>query len=124
MLSKNQVVKVRKALEAMYIGALDLVIKEEYKKDNGATAFRDVTILSAEPCELSHKDAPVSGDSASASSLSQQIKVFVAPEIKIPPGSKMIITQNGVTEEYKNSGNPQVFQTHQEITLELLKEWS
>jgi hypothetical protein len=49
---------------------------------------------------------------------------LIAPEIHVKPGSKLTITQNGVTTEYKNSGEPALFDTHQEIILELFKGWS
>lgn len=54
----------------------------------------------------------------------RQLRLFLAPEIKVAPGSKITITQNGVVGEYKNSGVPAMYDTHQEIMLELFKGWA
>ena len=59
-----------------------------------------------------------------ASAVVQIAKVFLAPEIKVKPGSKLSVTQNGVTTEYKSSGEPAFYSTHQEIVLELFKGWA
>ena len=84
-----------------------------------------MTVLENEPCRLSFKTVTNANPSETgASSVVQTTKVFLAPEIKVKPGSKLIITQNGVTTEYKNSGKPAFYSTHQEIVLELFKGWS
>ena len=73
---------------------------------------------------ISFKSSDNTDNSESASALSQTIKVFLAPEVNVKPGSKLSITRNGVTTDYKNSGEPARYDTHQEITLELFKGWS
>ena len=54
----------------------------------------------------------------------QTIKLFIAPEIDIKPGSKIDVTHLGVTTSYKRSGNPAVYHTHQEIMLELWENYA
>ena len=39
-------------------------------------------------------------------------------------GSKITVTQNGVTTDYASSGKPAVYETHQEVILELKEKWS
>lgn len=77
------------------------------------------------PCRLSFKtiNSTNQNDNA-ASAVVQIVKVFLAPEIKVKPGSKLTITQNDVTTEYKCSGKPAFYSTHQEIVLELFKGWA
>ena len=47
-----------------------------------------------------------------------------AIEVTIPPASKLVVTQNGVTRCYRQSGVPAVYQSHQEILVELSERWS
>ena len=77
-----------------------------------------------QPCRLSYKTITNAGENDVASSVFQIIQVFLNPEINIKAGSKLIITQNGITTEYKSSGEPAFYNTHQEIILELFKEWA
>ena len=53
-----------------------------------------------------------------------KVKLFIAPEINVMPGSKIVVTQKGRTTEYKNSGEPAIFDTHQEIMLVKFKGWA
>ena len=59
-----------------------------------------------------------------AAKLTQGTKLFIAPEIKIKPGSKIIVEQNGTTTEYSASGEPAVYFSHSEYMLELFKGWA
>ena len=54
----------------------------------------------------------------------QGTKLFIAPEIKVKPGSKIVVEQNGVTTEYSASGVPAVYPSHVEIKLELFRGWA
>ena len=124
MLSKNQVVKARKAIESMYDGTCTVTEYQEYIKDNKSTAHHEVVLLEGQPCRLSFSSSPNTNQTESAAQLVQTIKVFLAPDVRVQAGSKLTITQNGVTTEYKSSGEPALYQTHQEIMLELFKGWA
>lgn len=124
MLSKNAVVKARKALESMYDGFCTVTEYQEYTKPNKSTGHREVVTLESKPCRMSFSSVNPTLPTGTASQLGQAIKVFLSPEVQVKPGSKLIITQNGVTTEYKSSGEPSMYATHQEIALELFKGWS
>ncbi|MPM91906.1 hypothetical protein SDC9_139040 [bioreactor metagenome] len=124
MLSENQVVMVRKAIESMYIGKCTITEYQSYKKENKSTGHQEVVILENQPCKLSFSKITNANQGEAAAMVVQTAKVMIAPEIKIKPGSKLTITQNGITTEYKNSGEPALFNTHQEIVLELFKGWA
>ena len=47
----------------------------------------------------------------------------MAPDIVINAGSKIVV-QNNRTEAYSNSEKSKVYNSHQEIELEIFKEWS
>lgn len=125
MLSKTKMVKARKAIESLYDGKCTITEHQKVKKENKSTGFQDVVVLEDVPCRLSFKTINNTNQTDTAASAVVQItKVFLAPEIQVKPGSKLTITQNDVTTEYKSSGEPAFYSTHQEIVLELFKGWA
>lgn len=98
-----------------YQSVKDLVTKR--------TTNKEVIILENQPCRLSYKSV-VKSTEGNVSEIIQITKLFLDPSINIKPGSKIIVTQNGVTKEYKNSGEPALYSNHQEIILELFDRWT
>ena len=124
MLSKNKVVKARKAIESLYDGKCTVTVHQKVKKANKTTAFTDVDVLIDIPCRVSYKTTTTTNPMDTASNVVQITKVFLAPEHHIQPGSKLTVTQNNVTTEYKSSGEPAYYATHQEVVVELFKGWA
>lgn len=116
--------QARKAIESLYQGKCSIIEYQPYKKENKSTGKHEVTLLENQPCRLSYSSSNSSTSTDTATKVTQVIKLFMAPEIPIMAGSKLIIIQNGVTTEYSNSGKPKVYETHQEIELELFRGWS
>lgn len=125
MLSKNQMVRARKAVESLYEGTCTITEYQKVKKEDKSTGFVEVVVLENQPCRLSFQNVNSTTDTETgASSKSQTVKVFLAPEIRIKPGSKLTITQKDVTTDYKNSGDAACYFTHQEIVVEIFEGWS
>ena len=124
MLSENQVVMVRKAIEKAYTGKCTIIEHKKVTKTNKSTGFQDDEVLTDQPCKLSFSNISKANQGETAASIGQVTKILIAPEINVKPGSKLIITQNGVTTEYSKSGEPATYNTHQEIILELFNGWS
>ena len=123
MLSKNAVVKVRRAIEKGYIGTFTVTEHQKVTKPNRTTGFSDVDVLVDQPCRLSFSSNPSVSD-GDVPEINQTVKLFFAPEINVKEGSQITVTQNGITTEYKQSGTPAVYSTHKEILLELFKGWA
>ena len=123
MLPKNAVVKVRAALKKGYTGTFTVTEHRKITKPNHTTGFSDVDVIVDKPCRLSFSSSPATTDGDIAET-NQTVKLFFAPDIKVKEGSKITVTQNGITTEYKQSGTPAVYQTHTEILLELFKGWA
>lgn len=116
--------KYRKALESLYIGNFDLVVRTtETDPETKQERIVETALLEDEPCRLSDVTLQVTG-SGEAPDLIQKKKLFCAPELEIPAGSKIIVTQNGVTTAFKRSSEPTVHECHQEIILDLFKNWA
>ena len=112
---------VRIALETMYEGVCTIIVKESYK-DRGVTKQRDKICCENQKCRLSYQSSPASDNSDNVSTSYQIIKLFISPEVEIPEGAKITVTQDGRTGEYKRSGKPLVYSNHQEVVLDRLEK--
>ena len=115
----------RKAIESTYFG---LVTVSEYQKVKAPvtalTSYKEVVVLENQPCKLSFESITTAVQTEAATTISQATKLFISPDITIKPGSKLTVTQTGVTTAYTGSGVPAVYPTHQEIMLELFESWA
>ena len=84
----------------------------------------EVTVIENQPCKLSFEKLNTVNQTETVSAVTQGTKLFIALEIKIKAGSKIIVEQNGVKNEYISSGEPAVYFSHAEVMLELFKEWA
>lgn len=115
---------VRRNYECMYT---DTCIVTEYTKVLNAdksTSLKEQVTCENQPCRLSVSSKTQSEDITAATKQAQTITLFISPDINIKAGSLITVTHNGRTAEFKNSGFPAVYPTHQEIVLELKKEWA
>lgn len=115
----------RAAVEVLYE---DMCTIYEYRSvmDNNSklTSKQEVPVIEKQPCKLSFEsmETTVSTDSANEKSVS--IKLFISPDIRIKPGSKIVITHGGIETAFSNSGVPALYPTHQEIDLKLFERWA
>ncbi len=124
MLQTVKMVKMRKAVEALYDGVCTITEYQKIKKENKSTAFSEVVVLTDQPCRMSYKTVSPTSQTDTANTVTQTITVYMSPDVVVKPGSKLTITQHGVTSEYKSSGKPAVYSSHQEIPLVLFDGWS
>lgn len=108
----------RAAIESLYDGRATVIEKKEYERPNGSMGFYEEIVLSEEPCRLSFENISQAASDKVTATTSQVVKLFIAPENIIKAGSKITVTQCGRTNDYKLSGKPAVYETHQEIILE------
>lgn len=113
----------RQAIESQYDAKCD-VIEKRPKEINNITKNIEEKVLIDKDCRVSFEDIYVNTETDTEAKKVQKIKLFIAPELNILPGSKIVVTRKGRTTEYKNSGEPAIYDTHQEIMLELWKGWA
>lgn len=95
------------------------------KKGSGLTTNKVEKVLYTDiPCRLSHNAAPSTIQTGLGANVAQSIKLFISKEYAIKEGSRIKVTQEGITDMYKACGKPNVYSSHQEVELELLKKWS
>lgn len=132
MLSKNQMVNLtdaqnaaRKAIESTYTGVCNIIKRRDVRDEKTKITHKSEEIVACnQPCKLSFERLNISDQTETAAVLNQNVKLFISPDITIKSGSKIIVEQNGVKSEYCASGEPAVYFSHQEIMLELFKEWA
>lgn len=115
--------QARMAIESLYEGKCTIY---EYKKvkdrKTKMTNFKDMAVIKNQPCRLSYMNTNVVSNENNANSVVQSIKLFIAPEVEVKAGCKIVVTQNNITKTYQKSGEPAIYGTHQEINLELYQE--
>lgn len=117
--------RARKALELLYDGVCTVTEWRKVKKENSSTGFEEVIVYEDIPCRLSFKSVTATAPNESgAASIAQTTTLFLSPDIAITAGSKIMVTQNGETAEYAQSGKAARYATHQEIPLDLFKGWA
>jgi len=115
----------RAAIERLYDGRCTAIVRKgSVNPVTKRTEFGESELYIDQPCRLSFgRSKNITGDGAVAS-VSQAVSLFIAPELSIPEGTKIIVTQSGVTTAYSNSGTPSIYPTHQEIQLSLFERWA
>ena len=115
----------RNTIEQLYEDKCAVI---EYKsiKDpiSKVTKKQEVTVLENQPCKLSFSSVNTAETKDNVATVSQTVKLFVSPSVAIKPGSKIIVIHDGIEHVYKSSSEPSRFFTHNEIALELFKEWA
>lgn len=115
----------RRAQESTYEGLCTIVAyRSRTDNETGLTGLAEEIEAEDIPCRLSFEKLTVAAQSETAAAVTQGVKLFLAPEVKVDSGSRIIVTQEGLTSEYQASGVPAIYPTHQEIMLELWKEWA
>ena len=116
----------RKSIEKLYDDICN-IYESGLRKDSKTGITKptaDNLVVKNQQCRISFKTISPTNQTESNNKISQEIKLFIAPELLIKEGSKIVITRNGRTTEYKNSGTPAIYGTHQEIILTLVKEYA
>lgn len=128
MLSENEVVAVRAALERGYNGVCDIVQQRAVANADGTTSFVDWVAATAERCRLSYDKTAVTSSTQLVSNLqkvsvgqqptsSMQCKIFLRPDLAVAEGSVFVVTQAGNCQRYTRSGGCAVYDTHQEVAV-------
>ena len=93
------------------------------------TTQKLVATVVDEPCRLSqnyvsHTPFDLVNVKNGVPNLEQLIVLFIRPDLVIKEGSVFEITQHGRTNKYQRSSIPAVYNNHQEIVLELYKDYA
>lgn len=99
-------------------------VKNECNETTGRTVQTEKTLFEDEPCRISFDKVQSINTADGAAKITQSVTLFIDADLKIPAGSKIVVEQNGVIGEYRQSGEAAVYTVHQEIPLELFGGWA
>ena len=112
------------ALQTLWKDLCSVYVREQaVNPESKITEFSESLLFENQPCKLSIESTTPSGEGKTAS-VAQSAKLFIDSSLEIPAGSKISVTRNGKQYDFKRSGIAGVFEYHQEIPLELVKEWA
>ena len=117
------------ALRRLWTDRCDIVVREGgLEPGSGRTVFAERKIYADLPCRMSYRLSfeTVSGvrdvgDAAVAAG--QAVKLFLAPEIVVPVGSKIVLRRGNQEMVFARTGMPAVFGMHQEVRMERFERW-
>lgn len=116
--------KYKNAVRRLWVGRCTVLTFEDYDDEmTGRTKQRDKVLFADVPCRVSFDKVETTAEVEHASIKAQKITLIIGSEYQIPEGSKITVTQMGVTREYERSGTPAVYSSHQEVPLTIKKEW-
>ena len=114
------------AIKSLWRGKCTVTVRNNDTTDEntGRVIVGEVDTYTNEPCRISFDTVNATQPENNAANIVQSITLFIDRAVVIPEGSKITVTQNGVTAVYEKSGKPAVYSTHQEIPLEIFKGWA
>lgn len=116
--------KAKMALEKLYEDTCNIYTYEKITDVNtGITRQIKKIYLKNISCRMSFSNFPSTTDDEQAK-LTQSIKLFLPSDILIKAGSYVSICRQGLITDYVCSGKPAIYKTHQEINLELYKDYA
>ena len=110
------------AIRSLWTGLCNIFSYQEVDDKYGITEHKEVKLHENIPCRLSFKNISQANQTDSFAKTDQVVKLFIAPEVYVPPGSIVEVSQNGVTGRYEHSGVSAIYTNHQEIILDNYKE--
>ena len=118
----DELKQARESIQSMWTGICNIFWFKNSKNKYGTVVTEVKELYRNIPCRLSFKNISQTEQTESVAKTSQVVKLFIAPEVYVPPGSVIEVTQNGITRKYKHSGVSAVYTNHQEIILDVEQE--
>lgn len=120
-------VSYEKAIKSLWVGVCNIYVQQKTtNSDNKRTEFVETLAVANEPCRLSFATSSPAAlaNVGVADEAEQEVLLFVDKHIVIPLGSKIVVTQNGVTTEYAQSGLSAIYTYHQQVRLKNFEGWA
>ena len=120
---------VNGALERLWADRCDIYVREgTADPDTGRTVFAERRLYKNLPCRVSFRVSfetvgSVRDVAGVADMAGQTVKIFLAPSVQVPPGSKIVVRRYGQETAYVRSGMPAIYAGHQEVRVELFRNW-
>ena len=112
--------RARVQIEKMYESTCSVwQFSQVYDKATHSTKMKKVALFENVPCHVSYGISGAAKHTDTIAVIGQNITLYLPPEYAVPAGCEIIIEGQGRTTKYESSGEPAVYQSHQEISLTL-----
>lgn len=108
----------RGCLEKTYDGRMDVIGVKKETIDGETIVTPEALIYENQPCAVSHKQDAQTQQQEDNAQVQYTAKLFCAPELTIPAGCQITVTQYGQTRAFLYSGEAFFYPTHQELTVQ------
>ncbi len=114
-----------KAIQSLWDGRATITVREGVLDERtGRTEPVERVTASELPCRISFATVKSTEPDEEAARVAQTVTLYIDPDLVIPEGAKITVTQNQVTTDYERSGKAAVYTDHQEVPLELWEGWA
>lgn len=115
----------KKAVQSLWEGRASITVRGgALDERTGRTEPVERVTASNIPCRISFATVKSTEPGEEAARVAQNVTLLIDPSVDIPEGSKITVTQKGVTADYERSGKAAVYTVHQEVPLELWEGWA
>lgn len=112
--------RARVQIEKMYESTCSVwQFSRVYDKATHSTKMKKVALFENVPCHVNYGISGAAKQTDTIAVIGQNITLYLPPEYAVPAGCEIIIEGQGRTTKYESSGEPAVYQSHQEISLTL-----
>ena len=112
--------RARVQIEKMYESTCSVwQFSRVYDKATHSTKMKKIALFENIPCHVSYGISGAAKQTDTIAVIGQNITLYLPPEYAVPAGCEIIIEGQGRTTKYESSGEPAVYQSHQEISLTL-----
>ena len=91
----------KKAVQSLWVGKATITVLDGVLNPaNGRTEPQERILAADIRCRISHKSVVSTEPNEEAAQVAQSVVLYIDPSVDIPEGSKITVTQNGVTRDY------------------------
>ena len=117
--------RYKAAVQRLWKGKATITVRDgALNPANGRTEPVERVLVEGAACRISYTTVTATEPSEEAAKTVQAVTLYIDPDLDIPEGSKITVTQNKVTRDYGRSGTPAVYTVHQEVPLKLWEGWA
>lgn len=124
MLSANELVKAKKAIERLYNRECTIYENRPYQKPNGMTGERWEAAAEDIPCRISFSGPTPAEKTDTVARIRQEIKLLTNPEVEIKAGSRILVKKDSWQDCFVAAGIAAHYDTHQEVPLLAETRWA
>lgn len=100
----------KKAVQSLWVGKATITVLDGVLNPaNGRTEPQERILAADIRCRISHKSVVSTEPNEEAAQVAQSVVLYIDPSVDIPEGSKITVTQNGMTRDYERSGKSAVY---------------